>query len=465
MKRAFIAQFFAFCAFVMISTTPASAISVGSLLNSQEVPTLANVVEKVESGIVNISAIGSSRYENELNELSEFFQRDEFFRRFFDLDNRRRRQSLDLGSGVIIDGANGYVLTNHHVLENATEIHVTLLDGRVATAEIVGSDPAMDLALLRIDEDGLQGVEIGDSDELRVGDFVLAFGNNFGLSATVTSGIVSALGRSGLQMDQYQEFIQTDAAINQGSSGGALVNLKGEVIGINTAILSPGGGNVGIAFAIPINTASAIAQQLIDYGRVERGVLGIHFQEITEELAQAFNFGKIEGVLVTKVQPGSAADHAGLQEGDVLTHIGGKKIVDGSHLRTMIALIRIGQTANVQFVRDGTAMKSSGTIGSGGPQTAIANGDAIYENLAGAQLRDDSGAGAGEKGILVLSVEDDSPAWDAGIREGDLILEVNRIRVESIHQLSEAVAEIVESEHLLALKINRNGNNRYLVIG
>ncbi len=460
-KKALLGSLLVF-ALAALSSSPANATAVGTLFQSSELPTLAHVVEKVENGIVNISAVRSRRYDNELNELSEFFQRDEFFRRFFDLDNRRRRQSLDLGSGVIIDAANGYVLTNHHVLENASEIHVTLHDGRVASAEVVGSDPPMDLALLKIDEENLQAVDIGDSDRLRVGDFVLAFGNNFGLSATVTSGIVSALGRSGLQMDQYQEFIQTDAAINQGSSGGALVNLNGEVIGINTAILSPGGGNIGIAFAIPINTASVVATQLIEFGQVERGVLGIHFQEVTEDLAQAFNFGKIEGVLVTEVQAGSAADEAGLKEGDILTHISGKKILDGSHLRTMVALIRVGQTADLQFVRDGDTLAASGIIGAAGRVTVSAQGERIYEKLTGLELRNDTSVEG--KGVRVLSVESGSAAWDAGIREGDMILEVNRIRIESIAALTKAVTEALDSGHLLALKIDRDGISRFVVI-
>ncbi len=461
-NKAFILPVFAICAWLMTSSSYATSIQ--PLFSGDEMPTLANVVEKVQRGIVNISAVGGSRYSQEMDDLSELFRQDEFFRRFFDLDQRRQRRSLDLGSGVIIDAENGYVLTNHHVLENAAEINVTLSDGRVSVAELIGSDPAMDLALLKIDEDNLHAVELGDSDTLRVGDFVLALGNNFGLSATVTSGIVSALGRSGLQMDQYQEFIQTDAAINPGSSGGALVNLNAQVIGINTAILSPGGGNIGIAFAIPINTASIVAEQLIQYGRVERGVLGIHFQEITEELAQAFNNGKIEGVLVTRVRPGSAAEQAGLQEGDVLTHINDRKIIDGSHLRTMIALIRVGEQTQVEYVRNGTAIQSIGIIGRAGIQAV--SGDTIDGRLSGAELSDmDSSSNDDVTGIVVTSVEFGSPAWVAGVREGDLILEVNRLKTETVEQFVEAVGAVRDSEQLLALKINREGDNRYVVLG
>jgi len=447
-----------------LTTGAVCAAATESLFGNDEMPTLANVVEKVQKGIVNISAVGGSRYSREMDDLSELFRQDDFFRRFFNLDHRRQRRSLDLGSGVIINAENGFVLTNHHVLENAAEIHVTLSDGRVSVAEVIGSDPAMDLALLKIDEEDLHEVELGNSDTLRVGDFVLAIGNNFGLSATVTSGIVSALGRSGLQMDQYQEFIQTDAAINPGSSGGALVNLNAEVIGINTAILSPGGGNIGIAFAIPINTASIVAEQLIQFGRVERGVLGIHFQEITEELAKAFNYGKIEGVVVTRVRPDSAAEQAGLQEGDILTHINGKKIIDGSHLRTMIALIRVGGETQVKYVRDGSEIQSSGIIGRAALHTL--NGETIDERLSGAQFSNiESSSDEDAKGIVVTSVAFGSPAWSAGVRESDLILEVNRLKIKNVEQFVEAVAAVQDSEQLLALKINREGDNRYVVLG
>lgn len=259
-------------------------------LDGQKLPTLANVVSQVEGGIVNVVTFLGYKSNNANNSsipMEQLFEDDSVLGEFFRFDDsiQHAPRQINQGSGVILDAELGYVLTNHHILVDADQMRVTLSDGRTVGARTVGTDPEMDLALLKIDAENLTDVTLGDSDELRVGDFVLAIGNNYGLSATVTSGIVSALGRSGLSMDQYQDFIQTDAAINPGSSGGALVNLRGEVIGINTAILSPAGGNIGIAFAIPINTAASIAEQLRNYGRVKRGLLGIHFQEITDELA------------------------------------------------------------------------------------------------------------------------------------------------------------------------------------
>ena len=248
-------------------------------VDGNKLPTLADVVEKIEHSIVNISTAtrrdhqsGNSALDQFRDQLRDYFEGDEFFNRHFEFrtpDRPRRRRAVNLGSGVIIDGKQGHILTNNHLLTDSTEVEITLLDGRSAIAEIIGTDPDMDLALLKVDLTNLVEIELGNSDELRVGDFVLALGNNYGLSSTVTSGIVSALGRSGLGIEQYEEYIQTDAAINPGSSGGALVNLRGEVVGINTAILAPAGGNVGIAFAIPINTAASVANQLIQYGRVK----------------------------------------------------------------------------------------------------------------------------------------------------------------------------------------------------
>jgi S1-C subfamily serine protease len=319
----------------------------------------------------------------------------------------------------------------------------------------------MDLALLKIPAENLQEVIIGDSDELRVGDFVLALGNNYGLEATVTSGIISALGRSGLALDQYQEFIQTDAAINPGSSGGALVNLRGEVIGINTAILAPTGGNIGIGFAIPINTASSIVHQITEFGRVKRGVLGIHYQELNEELAVAFKLDKIEGVLVVRIIKNSAAEQAGLQDGDVLTHVNGERIIDGSQLRTLIALIRVGQTVNVKFIRDSAILEGSGIIGDSGMQTV--SGADLNDRLDGAEFQNaDSSATSKSEGIVVSSVREGSSAWHSGIREEDIILEVNRLPVNNVDEFKTVVQE---QGSMLMLKVRRQGESRYMVIG
>lgn len=440
-----------------------------SQVDGQNLPTLANVVSRVENGIVNIATIGSrgkgggSFYPDQLE---QFFQDDSFFRRFFEFEgnNRSRPRSVNQGSGVIFDAERGYVLTNHHLLINADQTRVTLSDGRVFDAEMIGADPDMDLALLKIDADGLTDVRLGDSDDLRVGDFVLAIGNNYGLSATVTSGIVSALGRSGLAMSQYQDFIQTDAAINPGSSGGALVNLRGEIIGINTAILAPSGGNIGIGFAIPINTAASVAMQLRDYGRVKRGLLGIHFQELTEDMVRGLGLDHGGGVLINKVLADSAAAEAGLRDGDILTHVNGDRVMGGSSLRTKIALIRVGDSVAVKYLRDGQVFDGSGTIRDTGLQ--IVRGGELMERLSGAEFHDDRKlyAHGMERVVVVSSVSVGSEAWKSGIREGDVIIKVNRQSVDNIETFESLVEGRVDG-NMLMLEIVRGDEYRFIVIG
>ena len=438
-------------------------------VDGQRLPTLANVVSKVENGIVNITTVGSRGGASRNfypDQFDQFFQDDSFFRRFFQFDgeHQTRPRNLNQGSGVIFDAELGYVLTNHHLLINADQTRVTLSDGRAFNAETIGSDPDMDLALLKIEADGLTDVSLGDSDELRVGDFVLAIGNNYGLSATVTSGIVSALGRSGLAMSQYQDFIQTDAAINPGSSGGALVNLRGEIIGINTAILAPTGGNIGIGFAIPINTAASVARQLRDYGRVKRGLLGIHFQELTDELVRGFGLDQREGVLINKVLANSAAAEAGLQEGDILTHVNGDKVVGGSSLRTKIALIRVGESVDVRYLRDGNVFDGSGTIRDSDLQ--VVRGGELMDRLSGAEFHGDQKLYAHglERVVVVSSVSEGSEAWKSGIREGDVVIKVNRQPVENIESF-ELLVQGRDDEGMLMLEIVRGDEYRFIVIG
>jgi Do/DeqQ family serine protease len=311
------------------------------------VPSLAPMLRNITPGVVNIAVKGRVREQNPLLQ-------DPFFRRFFNIPKGQDFTEHDTqatGSGVIVDAAQGYVLTNAHVVENETSITVTTKDGRKLGAKLVGRDAETDVAVLKIDTGGLTAVPLGDSDKLQVGDFVVAIGNPFGLGQTVTSGIVSALGRSGLGIEGYEDFIQTDASINPGNSGGALVDLRGNLVGINTAILAPGGGNIGIGFAVPINMARRVMDQLVHYGEVKRGRIGVAIQDLTPDLAQAMNTTQTNGAVIAKVEPGSAADRAGLRTGDLVVAANGVPVHSGTQLRNAIGLTRIGDEVNLTLVR------------------------------------------------------------------------------------------------------------------
>jgi serine protease Do/serine protease DegQ len=322
------------------------------------VPTLAPVLREVTPGVVNIGV--RTRQRGADNPLLN----DPFFRRFFNLPEMRERQRevQASGSGVIVDARNGYVLTNHHVVENAETIEVTTKDNRRYPAKLVGGDPETDIAVLKVDGQNLRAVPFGDSDKLEVGDFVLAIGNPFGLGQTVTSGIVSALGRSGLGIEGYEDFIQTDASINPGNSGGALVDLRGRLVGINTAILAPGGGNIGIGFAVPINMARQVMDQLVRFGEVKRGRIGIAIQELTPELATGLGTTRTEGALIARVEPRSSAERAGIRAGDLVTAVGGHPIRSASQLRNRIGLGRVGDTVELTIERGGRSQVVSARI-------------------------------------------------------------------------------------------------------
>jgi Do/DeqQ family serine protease len=337
----------------------AAAPAAGWILDSERgVLTLAPLLAPITPGVVNIAV--RSRVERPANPLLD----DPFFRRFFDLpDLPRQREVLSAGSGVIVDARRGYVLTNSHVLANAAEVQVTLKDRRAYPARIVGSDPETDIALLQLDASDLTAVPLGDSGRLQVGDVVIAIGNPFGLGQTVTSGIVSALGRSGLGLEGYEDFIQTDASINPGNSGGALVNSRGELVGINTAILGPTGSNIGIGFAVPVNMARAVMTQLIEHGEVRRGRLGITIQDLTPALADSMGLDLRGGAVISEIEAGSAAARAGLTPGDVIVEVNGQAVLDADDLRNLIGLMPVGTDLAIVLYREGRERSVDAQVG------------------------------------------------------------------------------------------------------
>ena len=419
-------------------------------------PTLAPMLERATPAVVNIATRG--RVQIRENPLFN----DPFFRRFFDLPQRpRERITQSLGSGVVVDAGKGYILTNNHVIEKADEIEVTLRDGRKLKAELVGSDPATDIAVIKVDKDRLTALSFADSDRLRVGDFVVAIGNPFGLGQTVTSGIVSALGRTGLGIEGYEDFIQTDASINPGNSGGALVNLRGELVGINTAIFSQSGGNIGIGFAIPINMAREVMRQLIKHGRVERGVLGVQVQDLTPELAQAFAIPERRGVVISAVVPGSAADKAGLKTGDIIIAVDGRAVEDSADVRNRIGLVRVGSRVELKILRDGRERIIRATIGE--EQRAEMKGEELHPYLEGALLGDigeNSPLYERVKGVVVVDVAPGSRAWQAGLRKGDVIMSANRRPVDNLKQLRKAI----KRQDTLLLNIQRGNSALFLLL-
>jgi len=418
-------------------------------------PSLAPMVKRVSPAVVNIATHGTMKEDpGQRNPLLD----DPFFRRFFDVppDARpRERQFQSAGSGVIVDAKNGYIVTNYHVVENATEITITLLDNRTFLAKVIGSDEGADVAVLQAKQPNLVAMALGDSTRLEVGDYVVAIGNPFGLQHTVTAGIVSALGRTGINPDGYEDFIQTDASINPGNSGGALVNLRGELVGINSAILSRTGGNIGIGFAIPVNMVKGVMDQLIKYGQVKRGVLGVNIYNVTPDIAKEFGLTQTSGALVAGVVQGSAAERAGVKTRDLITSINGVTMKDATELRNTIGMLRIGDKVEIGLLRDGKPLKVTALIAERGDVEATNAAD-ISKGLEGAEFGDAPDGG----GVLVKSIQAGSPAAQNGLRLDDLIVGVGRTPVTNTKTFKEAA----KNANVLVLNLRRGSSTELIQI-
>jgi len=440
-----------------VASSPAMAVSEEAA--SKGVPSLAPMLQEVTPAVVIVSTSQTSRAPESLR-----FRGEEDLRRFFNEQQGQAdpRAVRGTGSGVIVDADKGYIVTNHHVIADADVISVSLQDGREFTAKLLGSDASTDVALLEIEGDNLQELEFADIEDLRVGDYVVAVGNPFGLGQTVTQGIVSALGRSGLNNDNYEDFIQTDAAINMGNSGGALVDLEGRLVGINTAIISGTGTNAGIAFAVPVDMIASVVTHLERDGEVRRGQLGVQIQDLTSAMETALQTGAGKGALVTSVMPGSAAEAAGIEASDVIVEIDGRTIESGRELRNVVGLMSLNQEVELLVFRDGQSQRVKAVVGGSQPSVA-ANAQDEGRQLAdpvyqGAQLR--SVEQAGSTGVEVVNVEQGSPAWQAGLRPGDVIFEVNRSEVATLQEFNQRVDDDAPVTALGVLRENR----RMLVI-
>ncbi len=392
-------------------------VALPSVVEGQPLPSLAPMLAKTTPAVVNIA---SARTEVVNNPLFS----DPFFRHFFNITPAERK-TQSRGSGVIIDAKNGYVITNYHVIEAATEIMITLQDGRELKAKVIGNDPETDVALMQIPSEQLSALPLANSEELRVGDFVVAIGNPFGLGQTVTSGIVSALGRTGLGIEGYEDFIQTDASINPGNSGGALVNLRGELVGMNTAIIAPGGGNVGIGFAIPSNMVRSIVQHLIEFGEVKRGILGIKVQDLTPDLVSAFGLQDSKGALISEVDKKSPAEAAGLQSGDIILALNNQPVNRSSDVRNKLGLLRIGEQVTLTVFRKGKKLEFKAVIAG----LVSLSGAEVNPYLEGVNLVET------DEGVRLEQVQKDSVAWQIGLRPKDIIIGLGRQKVTNFKDL------------------------------
>ena len=455
--------------------TATAAETASSAATAQQMPSLAPMLEKVMPSVVSINVEGSTtvntprmprNFQQFFGDNSPFcqdgspFQSSPFCQGGGAGDDSQgggqQQKFMALGSGVIIDAAKGYVVTNNHVVDNASSIKVQLSDGRKFDAKVVGKDPRSDIALIQIqDPKNLTAIKIADSDALRVGDYTVAIGNPFGLGETVTSGIVSALGRSGLNAENYENFIQTDAAINRGNSGGALLNLNGELIGINTAILAPDGGNIGIGFAIPSNMVKNLTAQMVQYGQVKRGELGILGTELNSELAKAMKVDAQRGAFVSQVMPNSSAAKAGIKAGEVITSLNGKPISSFAALRAEVGSMPIGSKVTLGLLRDGKAVNVSLELQQSSQNQV--DSSTIFSGIEGAEM---SNKGA-DKGVVVNNVKANSPAARIGLKKGDVIMGANQQPVKNIAELR----KILDSKpSVLALNIQRGDTSIYLLM-
>jgi Do/DeqQ family serine protease len=416
-------------------THAVAATALPQRIGEQEVPSLAPMIEVTAPAVVNIAVRGTVATRDPMEE----------FRRFFGQPPAPQRQRQ----------FQGYILTNHHVVENADEITVTLLDDRSLEAEVVGSDAGSDIAVLKVDSEDLVALPLADSSKLRVGDFVVAIGNPFGLQHTVTSGIVSALGRSGINPEGYEDFIQTDASINPGNSGGALVDLNGRLVGINSAIFTRTGGNIGIGFAIPVNMARTIMEQILQFGSVRRGLLGVTIASVTPEIAENYDLKETRGALVTSVSPNSAAETAGVAIDDIITAVNGEPVEDAGQLRNAIGLLRAGEKVRIDLLRDGKRRGLTATLGEAETiaQRDIGELDPVFQGAQFLTSEEGRPEYAGTAGVLVADVEAGSPAAVRGLRPGDVITHVNRQRVLNLSEFR----DIIDGAPSVILRVRRGG--------
>ncbi|EFE97902.1 serine endoprotease DegP [Serratia odorifera] len=475
-KTALVLSALAFSIGMAMGPVTASAAETASASTpSQQLPSLAPMLEKVMPSVVSINVEGSTAVNTPRmpQQFQQFFGEDSPFCQDGSPfqgspmcqggqggpgDQGAKQKFQALGAGVVIDAAKGYVVTNNHVVDNASKIQVQLSDGRRFDAKMIGKDPRSDIALIQLkDFKNLTAIKMADSDKLRVGDYTVAIGNPYGLGETATSGIVSALGRSGLNIENYENFIQTDAAINRGNSGGALVNLNGELIGINTAILAPDGGNIGIGFAIPSNMVKNLTAQMVEYGQVKRGELGIMGTELNSELAKAMKVDAQRGAFISQVLPKSAAAKAGIKAGDVIVTLNGKAISSFASFRAEVGTLPVGSKLALGLIRDGKPVTVDVTLEQS-KQTQVDSGN-IYTGIEGAELSNTQ-AGS-QKGVKVDSVKPGSAAARIGLKKGDVILGVNQQPIQNLGELR----KILDSKPpVLALNVQRGDSTLYLLM-